>query len=94
MIVLILLLLSGSAYAHGDAGWIMADPQTRFCCGVQDCRRLQAGEVSHTAAGWTVNGHPVRNVYPTKPEGGTEYWACFNLPELVVPRCLFVPAMF
>ena len=94
IIAVSILLGSTPAVAHGSASWIMESAETRWCCGIQDCRRLKAEEVTHDATGWRINGLPVANVYPTKPEGGTDYWACFNLPELVRPRCLFVPAMF
>jgi len=84
------------AYAHGAAGWIMADPLTRHCCGPQDCRPLHDGEARFDGATWTVNGRavPPANIYPTGPDGGASYWACFRLPALVEPRCLFIPAMY
>lgn len=93
MIALILLLLAGPAYAHGEAGWIMADPATTWCCN-EDCRRLLPGEVQSEGGKWTVNGIEPQAVYPTKPEGGPSFWGCFYEPDLVRIRCLFVPAMF
>lgn len=82
--------------AHGAAGWIMADPQTMHCCGPQDCRQLADGEARFDSGVWRVNGRvvPAGSVYPTGPAGGSRYWACFQVPALVEPRCLFIPALF
>ena len=93
MIALILLLLASPVLAHGSASWIMADPQTTWCCN-RDCRRLQPGEVQSEGGKWTVNGIVPQAVYPTKPEGGPFFWGCFYEPDLIRIRCLFVPAMF
>ena len=96
-VLLIILLLSHPAGAHGDADWIRRDPVTGWCCGTHDCRRLTAGELSRGPGGaWLVNGMAVAAtaVYPTKPEGGGAFWACFYPPDYRRVRCLFVPAMF
>lgn len=96
LLTLVLAAVLGPARAHGDAAWIMADPVTRYCCGTIDCRPLEDKEVTSEGGRWFVNGQPVApaDVHPTAPEGGSSYWACFYPPDLTVPRCLFLPALF
>lgn len=81
--------------AHGHAAWIMANPDTRYCCGPKDCRPLEltADKVEIRAGRYFLNGHAVKDgsVYPTR-DGTARYWACFYGPDYTVPRCLFVPA--
>lgn len=81
------------AAGHGSANWIMADPNTRSCCGPVDCRPLELDrdQVEVRDGVWHVNGYPVAdsNIYPTR--GHLEYWACFWPNDYTVPRCLFVP---
>jgi len=86
---------SSAAYGHGDAAWIMDNVQTRFCRGPQDCRVLREGEAKQMGNTWTVNGHtvPRTNVFGTR-DGTARYWACFEEPQLIRPRCLFIPDLF
>jgi hypothetical protein len=89
------IAIAAPAGAHGEAEWIMANPTTRHCCGPQDCRPLADHEVSQRDGTWYVNGHAVtpRLVYPAT-DGTGRFWACFQMPALVQPHCLFIPAMF
>jgi hypothetical protein len=83
------LFLDGSlAHAHGAAAWIMADPDTRFCCGRSDCLVLPDGAVKHLeSGGYAINDEwfpEVGGVRPNEmtsrvfPSNDAHYWACFH----------------
>jgi hypothetical protein len=80
------------ANAHGIASlWIMNNPLTASCCGPRDCRALEDGDsVELIDNVWRLNGWPVTRVYPSLDERARP-WGCFNAPEYVRPRCLFLP---
>jgi hypothetical protein len=51
------------AAAHGDASWIMENPETRVCCGPQDCGplRIYDGTAEEISTGeWQSQSHPER----------------------------------
>ena len=78
---------------HGEFNWIMRDRATAWCCDERDCRELGDGEVAQRSGQWHVNGHPVehRAVYPSQHKKNAAFVACFRGPDLIVPRCLFLP---
>ena len=59
IVVLFLVALivgAAAALAHGDAGWIMAEPRYVdrdgvYCCGPSDCRREHVAKFRETPAG-------------------------------------------
>ena len=92
VIALSLFVVWSSATPHGHAFWIMADPDTRWCCGPQDCFELRT--VERTRAGWAfvspVDGSAVVVPYNFKARyasNNEHYWACF-MPGGSV-RCFF-----
>ena len=69
--LLFVCLLCGRAQAHGPEQWIadenLHDPASGlFCCGPNDCKPLQRGDVSETMGGWLVKeqGDPVAEFIP------------------------------
>jgi hypothetical protein len=60
------------AAAHGDASWIMENPETRVCCGPQDCGplRIYDGTAEEISTGeWQVTIPP--GTHPLVPRGDT-----------------------
>ena len=100
MFVLAVLLLCKAvpAFAHGDATWIMNNPKTRSCCGPNDCRKMDPGEVVRSGLGWTIvaTGEHVEGVTSKLRESiDDHFWVCRNDgptgPGTADLRCLFVP---
>jgi len=86
------------ASAHGDASWIMLDPKTRTCCGPDDCRRMEPGEVVASGRGWTVvaTGEHVEGITTRLRDSiDDSFWICRNDgpngPGTADLRCLLVP---
>lgn len=93
---------AGVALAHGDAGWIMAEPRYVdragvHCCGPADCRREHATKLRETPAGIEIvtgAGDVVlmprslvgQGLYPSIDD---DWWVCIR-GEIV--RCVFKPA--
>jgi len=93
---------AGVALAHGDAGWIMAEPRYVdragvHCCGPADCRREHATKFRETPAGIEIvtgAGDVVlmprslvgQGLYPSIDD---DWWVCIR-GEIV--RCVFKPA--
>lgn len=83
LVMLVVVLVAGwhaAARAHGDAAWIMQNPETAWCCNPTDCAQLPDGAVERLAPGeWRIRetGQVFREgqtgVYPAKRAG---YWAC------------------
>lgn len=91
-----LALLAGPARGHGDARWIMDDPQTAFCCGPQDCEPAPPGEVVEIGPdAWRFRGVDFhrgdRRTFPAQPHPtqGLVFWYC--QPQGQPVRCLFFP---
>ena len=84
------------ARAHGDASWIMADPQTSWCCGPKDCGPVPAEDVTWTPAGWVYR--PTGETFPETAarlhrSADEHFWRCRYMagPLAGKTRCLFVP---
>lgn len=95
-LVLLLLPYPSPAAAHGDASWIMNNPNIRHCCGPKDCKALPAGSVVPTATGWHLKqtdeiiSYNSERVYRSI-DG--QYWRCEFLagPYKGQTRCFFPP---
>jgi hypothetical protein len=100
--VLAVVGLSGAAWAHGDAAWIMNSPVTGHCCGPNDCRMEMSGDVVAVGSGWQIvsTGQRFRatdeGVFPSI-DG--HYWTCRkarnareDMNGAPHVHCLFVPA--
>lgn len=84
-VLFVLYGVTEPARAHGDAAWIMENPETRACCGPQDCGplRVYGGTVEESAPGeyrvtLPPGGHPLvpRGASKTFHEGGHNvYWS-------------------
>lgn len=84
-----------SAWAHGDAAWIMENPQTLHCCGPHDCEALPDGAVKEVKDGFQIvaTGEVIHwaegRLYTSVDE---QYWWCHYPSEGELrTRCLFVP---
>jgi hypothetical protein len=96
--VLFAAVLASTAFAHGDASWIMLNPKTRSCCGPEDCRRMAPGEVVEEGAGWTVvatSEHLEGVTTRLRDSIDGDFWICRNHgpngPGTGELRCLLVP---
>lgn len=96
VLLLALLLPAGEGRAHGDAGWIMANPATRLCCGPKDCEALAEGAVRWSLGGWIVAA--TGEVIPLGDSRvhrsiDHRFWRCSYLAgeKAGQTRCLFVP---
>ena len=92
-----------ASWGHGEADWIMNNPETAHCCGPQDCQPIPDEIVTMDEHGYNVewNGqthrfhfNSTRNLYPSKDQ---RFWMCVYLDdeesfEGGTPRCLFPPA--
>jgi hypothetical protein len=92
----------GTALAHGDASWIMANPRYVdrdgvHCCGPADCRREHAAKFRETPAGIEIvtrAGDVVLmpralvglGLYPSIDD---DWWVCIRGG---VVRCIFKPS--
>lgn len=92
VLAFLLLLLAAPALSHGDASWIMTDPDTRWCCGPGDCFELH--DVARSRAGWTFP-HPRTGAATTVPYTfrarypsiNAHFWVCIQYDGAV--RCFF-----
>lgn len=105
LLAILVSFAAAPALAHGDAAWIMDNPQTLHCCGPHDCEPLPEGAVKETTDGFEIvaTGEVIHwaegRIYTSIDE---RYWWC-HYPErhpddggddaVAVPRtrCLFVP---
>lgn len=91
-----LMVQARPANSHGEASWIMANPQTAYCCGPHDCDRVPKSAVKITAGGFLVDiapgvMAPVIIAYGKElPSKDDDYWACL-MPDGI--RCFFAPPM-
>ena len=82
-----------SAYGHGEAEWIMADPKhldanSVHCCGPVDCEKAPLGAITPTKDGLYVELTGQMFPYPSEgpqPSGSywsidQEYWWCWAVP--------------
>ena len=90
--LIINVVVTRDAKGHEFASlWIMQNPLTASCCGPKDCRPLEDRDsVELIENVWRLNGWPVHRVYPSQDEQARA-WGCFNPPQYVQPRCLFLP---
>lgn len=76
---------------HGDAEWIQNHPRHSWCCGVDDCHRLDPKAVSRRGneyvVEWEGRTHPVP-IREAKPSIDADYWLCIRSGP---PICLFHP---
>jgi len=75
----LLLCRAAPAFAHGDATWIMINPKTRSCCGPNDCRRMEPGDVVRSGRGWTIvaTGEHVEGVTSKLRDSiDDHFWIC------------------
>lgn len=95
-------MAAGTALAHGDAAWIMANPRYVdrdgvHCCGPADCRREHATKFRETPAGIEIvtgAGDTVlmpralvgQGLYPSIDD---DWWVCIRGG---VVRCIFKPS--
>jgi hypothetical protein len=85
------LLLPVAAAAHGEFAWIMSNPATWHCCGPDDCRPLEPGELTSEGGRFFISGVAVPDgaVYPSRDPAGRS-WGCFSdPPTMTQPRCAF-----
>ena len=88
---LLILAAVQAPWPHGLANWIMDDPQTRWCCGPQDCAVAEPGEVVRLFGGWL---HVPPGLVLLDREGGhyvsidSQVWRCVGVG---VFRCIFLP---
>jgi hypothetical protein len=96
-----ILAHQNAAQAHGAAAWIMQNPETRYCCGPQDCEMLPNSQVKRVSGGYLVQ----------VPNGELElikdgdwrihwsidehYWICRYQSGLEIghARCFFPPTI-
>lgn len=98
------LLVAVPALGHGDAGWIMDNPQTEHCCGPHDCEPLGDDAVREVKDGFLIvaTGEVIHwaegRIYTSVDD---RYWWC-HYPQSrpdesgernteLRTRCLFVP---
>lgn len=90
------VVIPTTVFAHGDAEWIMKDPDyvdlyNLHCCGPSDCHPAVSGEVVDVPGGFNFKGTfvPYKDVavYWSIDE---KYWYCQREYE-DKPRCIFRP---
>lgn len=78
--------------AHGDADWIQHSKVWGWCCGPEDCRRAQPGEVVLTPNGFAVPS--THQIFRDGVSGFFQHnhdqdiWLCITGG---IVRCLFIP---
>ena len=88
----LVILSPPRARSHGDAEWIERDVEWRWCCGPEDCRRAQPGEVQRTERGFLIPRtnqlfhEGLRGYYHHMHD--QEFWLCIRGGAVI---CLFVP---
>ena len=91
-VAMLVILAPPRARAHGDAEWIERDVEWRWCCGPEDCRRAQPGEVERTDKGFLIPRtnqifhEGLRGYYQHMHDH--EFWLCIRGGAVI---CLFVP---
>lgn len=83
----------GSRYqpVHGDAEWIQNHPKHSWCCGVDDCHRLEDRAVTRRGNEYVVRWQGDVFTYPIRealPSIDADYWGCIRGSTLI---CLFQP---
>ncbi len=97
-IVLAFFLILGSisrTRAHGDASWIMKNPDFGWCCGPKDCFWLDHEEVRIDGDDYVVDRFSIRwSIIGTFPSKDDHFWACYYMEgtENRELKCLFAPA--
>lgn len=91
MVVLGLLWMVAYARGHGQAAWIMSNPDMAWCCTPTDCLPAYAGEIERTDNGW--HHIPTDTVIPYGSDriyisDDSEVWRCIYAG---VMRCIFLP---
>ena len=95
-LALALLLVTGNAWAHSDAEWIMQGPDRR-CCGPNDCFAVELETVRYRPqtgtyeVEWRGKRHQVPESEAKKATVGFKPWAC-EMPDQTI-RCLFIAPM-
>lgn len=90
---LLTMILAVPVRAHGDASWIMQNPDTSWCCGPQDCHAYPVKDVKITKAGYLFG--PTGETVPyaqAKTSIDDQYWACRYDDGEGEIRCFFAPA--
>jgi hypothetical protein len=95
-LLLVLLVVPAAVLAHGEAAWVMENPDTAWCCSPgRDCNPIEARRVHSDGTYWWVDGldgklkEDDRGFYWGTPDG--KPWAC-QTPGTTNLRCLFIPA--
>lgn len=83
----------GSRYqpVHGDAEWIQNHPKHSWCCGPEDCHRLEDRAVTRRGNEYVVRWQDRIFTYPIRealPSIDADYWGCIRGSTLI---CLFQP---
>lgn len=92
-IILVLILLTVPAVAHGPADWIERDGYKNavgeLCCGERDCVELRSDDIAITPAGYLIKSlnETVPFSEATPSPTGT-YWRCFWGGHR---KCFFAP---
>lgn len=78
------------ARAHEDAAWIMANPETSWCCGPHDCEAIEDESVAIVAEGVLVKATQETILYQDlKQSIDNRWWRCRHPSGNT--RCLFRP---
>ena len=87
-----------AAFAHANAFWIEANPDTAYCCGPDDCRPIPNEAVTMDSAGYHVawDGQVYTFAYRSPDVHASidqQFWFCNYHTDLGEPLtfCLFVP---
>lgn len=94
LLVMAWALLPGRALGHGEAGWIMANPETAYCCGPSDCERAPPGAVVMVGNAWRVVSTGQLFADDAKDmhwSRDADWWWC--RPDGVTVKCLFKPLL-
>ncbi len=92
----VFLLMSYSrAGAHGEADWIMENPQTGWCCGPKDCFWIEPDEVRVDDEFYVVDRYSIRwPIIGAFRSIDRRFWICIyrrgTADEEV--KCLFAPS--
>lgn len=90
----IALNLCGHAGAHGSASWIMQHPGYGWCCGPQDCFRLEPKEVRIEGDHYFVDRLAIRwSILGTFRSVDHHYWVCYFMrgTSYEQVKCFFAP---
>lgn len=89
------LMSHAPAKAHGEANWIMENPQTGWCCGPKDCFWIKPEEVRVDDEHYVVDRLSLRwPIIATYRSVDSRFWICIyqrgTADEEV--KCLFAPS--